>query len=242
MAGKTIEMKAGDGSGTFSGYLARPASGSGPGLVIAQEIFGVNQTMREVADRYAEEGYVALVPDLFWRQQPNIELGHSEADMKKAFALFGGFDEAKGVDDLQVALTTLRSMPEVTGAKVGTLGFCLGGKLAYLAACRTDTDVAVGYYGVGIDKALDEAGAIRCPVLLHIAEQDHFCPPEARSKILEALQSRPEISTQVYPGVDHAFAREGGDAYDRSAAQIANQRTIVTLKTAIGPHSDSAAH
>lgn len=236
MAGQTLEIKAAEGSGSFTGYLAVPASGSGPGLVIAQEIFGVNQTMREIADHYAEDGYVALVPDLFWRQQPNIELGYSEDDTKKAFALFGGFDEAKGVDDLQAAITALRARPEVTGGKVGTLGFCLGGKLAYLAACRTDTDVSVGYYGVGLEAALDEAGAIRCPLLLHIAELDHFSSPEARAKILQALQGNPKISMHVYPGVDHAFAREGGDGYDRPSALMAHQRSIATLKSAIGLH------
>lgn len=241
MAGKTLEMKAADGTGSFTGYLAVPTSGSGPGLVIAQEIFGVNGTMREVADSYAEEGYVTLVPDLFWRQQPNIELGYSEDDMKKAFALFGGFDEAKGVDDLQTAITALRTRPEVAGGKVGTLGFCLGGKLAYLAACRTDTDVSVAYYGVGIEKAIDEAGAIRCPVLLHIAELDHFCPPEARAKILQGLQGQPKISMHVYPGVDHAFARAGGDNYDRPSALMAYQRSIATFKSAIGPHFDLSA-
>ena len=152
-----IRIQATDGSGSFNGYLALPKAGSGPGLVIAQEIFGINYTMREVADYYAEEGYVVLVPDLFWRQEPDVELGYSEADWQRAFALYGGFDEAKGMEDMQAAITALRQRPEVQQKKVGVLGFCLGGKLAYLAACRTDADVAVGYYGVGIDAALDEA-------------------------------------------------------------------------------------
>ncbi|MDM0005862.1 dienelactone hydrolase family protein, partial [Variovorax sp. J22G73] len=157
MTGQYIQIQAADGSGTFRGYLALPESGSGPGLVIAQEIFGVNHTMREIADYYAEEGYVALVPDLFWRQEPDVELGYSEADWQRAFALYGGFDEAKGMADMQSAIDVLRARAEVPGKKVGVLGFCLGGKLAYLAACRTDSDAAVGYYGVGIDAALDEA-------------------------------------------------------------------------------------
>src|SRR5882672_6970835 len=113
MAGQFIDMKAADGSGTFRGYLALPGSGTGPGLVLAQEIFGINKTMRDVADYYAEEGYVVLVPDLFWRQEPNVELGYTEADWQRAFGFYQGFDEAKGLDDVQVAITTLRGRPEV---------------------------------------------------------------------------------------------------------------------------------
>ena len=236
-----IEIPAADGSGTFRGYLALPSAGTGPGLVIAQEIFGVNTTMREVADAYAEEGYVALVPDLFWRQQPGIELGYTPDDWQRAFALYKGFDEARGVDDIQAAISVLRQRAEVPGGQVGVLGFCLGGKLAYLAACRTDADVAVGYYGVGIEAALDEAARVKVPLLLHIAEKDGFCPPEARAQIVQALAGHPKVQLQVYPGVDHAFARTGGEHYHRSSALLAHERSIATLKAAIGPHYDLAA-
>ena len=109
MAGQWITLNAADGSGSFRGYLATPACGTGPGLVLAQEIFGVNATMQQVADYYGEEGYTVLVPDLFWRQEPNIELGYSEADWQRAFGLFQGFDEAKGMQDIQTAITTLRA-------------------------------------------------------------------------------------------------------------------------------------
>jgi carboxymethylenebutenolidase len=247
MAGQFIDMKAADGSGSFRGYLATPSGGSGPGLVLAQEIFGVNSTMREVADYYAEEGYVVLVPDLFWRQQPNVELGYTPEDWQKAFGYFQGFNEAKGMDDMQTAITTLRARPEVSGsgskvgAKVGVLGFCLGGKLAYLSACRTDADVVVGYYGVGIEAALAEADHIKCPLVLHIAELDKFCPPEARALIVAGLQGRPNITLNVYPGVDHAFARVGGDHYDRPSALMAHERSIAALKAAMGPHYDLSA-
>jgi carboxymethylenebutenolidase len=241
MASRFIEMKAADGSGHFSGYLSLPSSGTGPGLVIAQEIFGVNKTMRDVADYYAEEGYVVLVPDLFWRQQPKVELGYTEADWQRAFGYYQGFNEAKGVDDMQTAITALRGRPELTGGKVGVLGFCLGGKLAYLSACRTDADVAVGYYGVGIDAALDEADSIKKPLLLHVAELDKFCPPEARDKIVKALSGHPHVTLHVYPGVDHAFARDGGDHYHRPSALMAHERSIATLKAAIGPHFDLSA-
>lgn len=242
MPGQYIDMKAADGSGSFRGYLALPRAGTGPSLVIAQEIFGINHTMREVADYYAEEGYVVLVPDIFWRQEPNVELGYSEADWQRAFGFFQGFDEAKGMDDIQTAITTLRARPEVKASgKVGVLGFCLGGKLAYLAACRTDADVAVGYYGVGIDAALGEAGNITRPLVLHIAELDKFCPPEARDKILQDLKGRAHITLHVYPGMDHAFARLGGEHYHKPSALMAHERSIGALKAAMGPHYDLSA-
>jgi carboxymethylenebutenolidase len=241
MAGQYIDMKAGDGSGSFRGYLAVPRSGKGPGLVLAQEIFGINQTMRQVADYYAEEGYVVLVPDIFWRQEPNVELGYTPADWQRAFGFYQGFNEAKGMEDIQTAITTLRARPELTGGKVGVLGFCLGGKLAYLAATRTDADVSVGYYGVGIEAALDEAAKIKRPLVLHVAELDQFCPPEARAKIVQALQGHPQVKLFVYPGVDHAFARVGGDHYHRPSALLAHERTIAALKAAMGPDYDLSA-
>jgi carboxymethylenebutenolidase len=138
-ASRHVRINALDGSGSFNAYLE-----------LAQEIFGVNATMREVADYYAEEGYVVLVPDLFWRQQPDVELGYTPQDWERAFGFYKGFDEALGVQDIQACLNALRQRPDVADGKAGVLGFCLGGKLAYLAACRTDTDAAVGYYGVGI--------------------------------------------------------------------------------------------
>lgn len=238
---RNVRIQSTDGSGSFNGYLALPRSGSGPGLVLAQEIFGVNATMREVADYYAEEGYVVLVPDLFWRQQPDIELGYSPEDWQCAFALYQGFDEAKGMEDMQAAITALRQRPEVQDAKVGVLGFCLGGKLAYLAACRTDADVAVGYYGVGIDAALDEADHIKRPLALHIAELDKFCPPEARDRIVQTLSGRSGVSVYVYPGMDHAFARNGGEHFHKPSALMAHERSIAALKGAIGPHYDLSA-
>lgn len=238
MPGQWITLDAADASGSFRAYLATPSGGTGPGLVLAQEIFGVNQTMRDVADYYAEEGYVVLVPDLFWRQEPGVELEHS--NMERAFALYQGFDEALGVADIQTALTALRQRPEVTG-KAGVLGFCLGGKLAYLAACRTDADVAVAYYGVGIEAALDEAARQQCRLVLHIAELDGFCPPPARAAIVQALSGKPNVELYVYPGTDHAFARVGGDHFHKPSALMAHQRSVTALRREMGPHYDLSA-
>ena len=218
-----ITIKGPDGD--FMGYLALPESGSGPGVVVIQEIFGVNDVMRGVADRIAGLGYVALCPDLFWRQEPGIQLtDQTEEDWARAFELYQGFDEAKGVDDLQATIAQLRGRDECTG-KVGAVGFCLGGKLAYLCATRTDSDCAIGYYGVGIEAALDEAGNISKPLLLHIAEEDGFVPKDAQAQIHAALDSNGLVSLHDYPGVDHAFARRGGEHYDEAAANLAIGRS-----------------
>ena len=155
--------------GDFGAYLAVPASGSGPGIIVIQEIFGVNADMRAHCDGLAAQGYLALCPDLFWRQEPGIQItDQSEAEWQRAFELYQGFDVDLGMQDLAASLAHLRALDGCTG-KVGCIGFCLGGLLAYLMATRTDADCAVGYYGVGIQDKLDEAGNIGAPTLLHIA-------------------------------------------------------------------------
>lgn len=240
MNARMIDITAADGSGTFQGYLSLPPGGKGPGIVLAQEIFGVNTTMRQTADAWAEEGYVVLVPDLFWRQQPGIQLGYTPADWERAFELYKGFDEAKGVQDIQAALNALRAQPEFAG-QAGVVGYCLGGKLAYLAACRTDAAVSVGYYGVGIENNLHEAAQISGRLCLHLAEKDSFCPPEAREKILASLSPLPHVECHVYPGMEHAFARIGGDHFDKAAASLAHQRSMAAFKRVLGPHHDLSA-
>ncbi|CAB3870980.1 hypothetical protein LMG26846_02993 [Achromobacter insuavis] len=222
---------------SFSAYLAVPAAGHGPGLVLCQEIFGINDFMRRTAQSLAEEGYVVLAPDLFWRQQPGIQLTDGPADMPRAFELYQGFDVDLGIKDIAATLAALRALPEQQGG-AGVLGYCLGGKLAYLAACRTDADVAIGYYGVGIEDSLEEAANLRGRLALHIAEQDGFCPPPARQRILEALGGKANVELYVYPGMDHAFARTGGAHYDKPSALMAHQRSMAALQRVIGPQFD----
>jgi len=234
MAGKWIELSAADG-GKFRGYLTVPANGKGPGIVLCQEIFGINAYVREVAEYYAQEGYVVLAPDLFWRMEKDVDLGYTEAEWKRAFDFFQRFDVNKGMDDITAAVKALRSRPEVVG-KVGALGFCLGGKLAYLAAARSGVDVAVGYYGVGIEGSLSESP--KCPTVLHFAEKDKFVPAEAVEKIKAAFKDRKDIEIYVYPGQDHAFARTGGDHYNKPAALMAHHRSIATFRRVMGPHYD----
>ncbi|HYE52942.1 MAG TPA: dienelactone hydrolase family protein [Azospirillaceae bacterium] len=219
-----VTIKAADG-GSFTGYLKAPASGSGPGMLVIQEIFGVNRVMRDLVDHYAAQGYVALCPDLFWRQEPGIQItDKSEAEWKKAFELYQGFSETKGVEDLIASLSFLRGYQGVTG-KVGSVGYCLGGKLAYLMATRSDADASVSFYGVGIEKDLGEAAAITKPLLMHMAEKDKFVPPEAQAQIRSTLAGHPHVTIHAYAGQDHAFARVGGEHYDKASADLANQRT-----------------
>jgi carboxymethylenebutenolidase len=224
-----VTINAADG-GTFTGYLAKPTSGTGPGVVVIQEIFGVNQVMREICDDLAAQGYFALCPDLFWRQEPGIQItDKTDAEWAKAFELYKGFSEVKGVDDLIAGLGVLRETEGCNGL-VGTMGFCLGGKLAYLMATRSNADCSVSYYGVGIEKNLDEASAITRPYLAHIAEKDQFVPPPAQQQILEAFAKVTRVTAHTYPGCDHAFARVGGAHFDKAAADLANQRTADFLR------------
>lgn len=235
MAGRWIDI----GNG-FRGYLAVPACGSGPGLLLLQEIFGVNQYIRDVADLYAEEGYVVLAPDMFWRQQPGVELEPGEADFPRAMALYERLDTDQAMHDISAALACLRARPECTG-KAGALGFCLGGKLAYLAASRCGVDCAVGYYGVGIEAHLHEAAAISCPLVLHFGEIDRFVPEAARQQIAAGLAGRGGAQIFVYPGCDHGFNNPARPAFDKAAALMAHSRSIAALRAAIGPHYDLPA-
>ncbi len=227
---ETITVTAHDG-GSFSAYVARPqGAGPHPAVVVIQEIFGVNAVMRGICDNLAKEGYIAICPDLFWRQEPGIQLtDRSEAEWKRAFELFNGFNVDLGVEDLKSTLAAARSISGSNG-KAGTIGYCLGGKLAFLMATRSDADANVSYYGVGLDALLDEAGGITKPLLMHIAEKDKFVPPEAQKKILDALLNKSGITLHVYQGVDHAFARVGGEHYDAAMAETANDRTRRHLK------------
>lgn len=242
MKGRYINVPAVSGE-QFQAYLAISVDGQGPGLVLCQEIFGVNETMRQVADLLAEEGYTVLVPDLYWRQERGVELGYTEGDFPRALALYQGFDEAGGVEDIHATIQALKGLEECTDAEVGVVGYCLGGKLAYLAGCRLpEVACAVGYYGVGIEHALQEAENLQGRrLVLHLAELDTFCPAEARAAIVECLGRLPGVELYVYPGVDHAFARPQGEHFNKPAALLAHERTIAALRRTIGPDYNLSA-
>ena len=235
--GDYIEVEASDGAGRFRAYRAVPAQGSGPGLVLLQEIFGINAFMKQMADYFAEEGYVVLVPDLFWRIEPGVELGHSDADRQKAFDLYGKFDVDKGIEDVDATIGALRQLPEQAG-KVGCVGYCLGGKLAWLTAARTDVDCAIGYYGVKIEESLDEAAEIHCPVMFHFGELDQYTPPEVIDRIANGSADLASAQFFTYPGADHGFARPGGANYDKPSAMMAYSRTLSLLRSVLGPIYD----
>lgn len=216
--------------GAFGAYLALPESTPAPGIVVAQEIFGVNQVMRDVCDWLAGQGFVACCPDLFWRIEPGIQItDKTEAEWARAFELFGLFDVDKGINDMKSTLAHLRGH-EACNGKAGSVGYCLGGKIAYLMATRSDADCSVSYYGVGLAEMLDEAGNISKPLILHVASKDEFVPPEAQQVVNDGLKDNSHVTIHVYEGQDHAFAREGGKHYDQASADLANGRTIAFFK------------
>lgn len=215
-----------DNGGSFKAYVAMPGKRPAPAVIVIQEIFGVNAVMRKKCDWLASQGYIAICPDLFWRIEPDIQLtDQTEAEWKRAFELFQTFDVNAGVKDLQATLNAARALPDCTG-KVGDLGYCLGGKLAYLMATRTDVDASIGYHGVGLDELLDEAANIQTPLLLHVAGKDEFVPPEAQKKTAEGLADNNLVTIYDYPEMNHAFTRFGGAHYDEEQARIADDRTL----------------
>jgi carboxymethylenebutenolidase len=220
-----VTVKSFDGD-EFDAYMALPDGGFGPGIVVLQEIFGVNEFLRNVCNWYAARGFVAICPDLFWRQEPGIQLtDQTEAEWQRAFQLYQGLDEAKAVEDSAAAVAFLRKHPSCSG-RVGAVGFCLGGNLAWLLAARYKPDCAVGYYGVSIEKTLNEASNISSPLMLHIAGKDKYCQLEAQKQIHATLDQNPLVTIHEYPEQDHGFGRLGGEHYDARAAELANLRTL----------------
>ncbi len=223
---RNLEIPSGDGR-RFSCYAAVPAAPNGTLLLVLQEIFGVNANMRATADRFAEAGYLAVCPDLFWRLEPGVQLDPADpAAREQATALMKRFDPDQGVEDAHAAAVFVQdNWPQAE--RMAAVGYCLGGKLAYLLAARKGVAKAVSYYGVGIHHALGEAAGITGEVLLHIAAEDHLCPPEAQARIEAAMAPLGErASCIIYPGAGHAFARRGGSGFDDAAAERANAATM----------------
>lgn len=223
--GEKVTIKGPDGS--FSGYVAS-AGKDAPAIVVIQEIFGVNHVMRETCDWLAGEGYHAVCPDLFWRIEPGIDItDKTQAEWDRAFELFKAFNVDTGITDIKATIAHIRADGH---SRVGAVGYCLGGLMAYLTAARTDVDASVGYYGVGIDNYLGEASGVSRPLLLHVAEEDGFVSKESQAKMAEGLTG-PNFTLRTYPGRDHAFARKGGEHYHADDAKLANERTLDFFKT-----------
>ena len=227
--GEWVDVAGPDGA--FRAYVARPTAPAKAAVVVIQEIFGVNAVMRGKTDWLAREGFLAICPDLFWRIEPGIDItDQSDAEWKQAIGYMNALDKGAAVRDVAATLTHVRSMGP---AKAGVLGYCMGGYLAFLAACRTDTDASVAYHGGGIHTALGEAGNIKKPVLLHNPMKDGFIPREALDTIRDTLKSNPLVTIYEYAEQDHAFTREGGARYDEAAKQLADSRTIAFLKQSL---------
>ena len=188
----------------FGGYLAEPAVPSGRAVVVLQEIFGVTRKIRSYCDLFARAGYTALAPDLFWRFEPGMELTYTESDLAKGLDLVNRFSDPDGLKDIDASIALLRAR----GArKVGVVGFCMGGKLVGLVAATGSADAAVSYYGVGLEKHLDQLAAARCPLQMHFGGKDGYLPEKARAAIEAALDERSRRNVYVYPEADHGFFR-----------------------------------
>ncbi len=211
-------------AGRFTAYRADPADKPIAAIIVIQEIFGVNEGIRRKCDTLAEAGYLAIAPDLFWRIEPHVELDPDAPEqLQRAYGLMGRFDQDAGVRDIEATIRAAREA--VRGGKVGAVGYCLGGRLAYMTAARTDVDASVGYYAVGISGLLGEAAAIARPLMLHIAGGDHLVPPEQQAAMHAGLDTHPKVTLHDYPGVDHGFATELGARRRPEAAELADRRT-----------------
>jgi carboxymethylenebutenolidase len=222
-----------EGDSSFGAYVAKPEGAAKAAIIVIQEIFGVNPGIRQKCDKLAAEGYLAVAPDLFWRLEPEVSLDPDvEAELHRAFDLFGKFDQDAGIRDIEATIHHIRRTLGV--AKVGCVGYCLGGRLAFMAAARTDIDASVGYYGVGIDGLLGEKHAIAHPLMLHIPTADGFVPRETQEAMHAGLDDHPKVTLHDYDGLDHGFATETGLRRNEEAATLADSRTAAFFAEHLG--------
>ncbi len=212
----------------FAGVLALPPAGRGPGLLLFQEIFGVNAHIRAVAEQYALDGFVVLAPDVFWRQAPKVDLGYEGADRQRGIQLMQGYGAPDALSDIATSVAALRARPEVAGAKVGAIGYCMGGRLAYLAAATAGVDAAVAYYGGGIQGQLDRAAAVECPIQFHYAGHDDNIPPAAVESVRTAFAGK-AAEFHLYPDAHHGFNCWARSAYHAPSAALAHGRSLAFL-------------
>jgi carboxymethylenebutenolidase len=229
---RSIDIQAGDGN-SFKGYLSLPPTGSGPGILLIQEIFGVNAHIRAVADQYAMDGYVVLAPDVFWRLEPGLDIGYSPEDMQKGLSLMQKLDASQAVQDLTTAVDTLRGLSECTG-KVASIGYCMGGRLSFLCAANAGVDAAVCYYPGGIEGQLGQVEKVTSPVLFHFAENDRLISQEAVANVKDAFAGRKDAAIEAYPNVDHGFNCWARGAYNQKAAALAHGRSLSFIASALG--------
>jgi len=231
MTSQWIDIPAQNGN-TFGGYLALPPAGHGPGILLIQEIFGVNEHIRSVADQYAGDGYVVLAPDLFWRSEPGVQLSYDSDGWERAVALMKELDFDLAIDDLQRTADLLRGRDDCNG-RVASVGYCMGGVLSYLLAARSGVDAAVCYYPGSIEKRLDQAERIECPTLFHFAEEDDHIDSDAVAAVQEKMAQVAGAQIETYPGVDHGFNCWARPMYNQPAAALAHGRTLVFLASSL---------
>ena len=212
--------------GTFFAYIARPKTSPASAVVVLQELFGVNADIRKHCDELAEQGYLAVAPDLYWRQEPGVDLNvTSDADWDHGLRLYSAYDRDAGVEDIKDTIDAVRNLPECSG-KVGLLGYCMGALMVFLTAvCYDGVDAAVWYHGADTEKYLGELDGLHAPILMHLAEEDEFISKAAQAEIKVAVKNRPNATVYSYPGQCHAFSRHNGKHYNAAAAHLANGRT-----------------
>jgi carboxymethylenebutenolidase len=212
--------------GAFGAYIARPKALPAPAVVVLQELFGVNADIRKTCDELAEQGFIAVAPDLFWRQEPGVDLSvTSETDWQHGLRLYQAYDRDAGARDVKDTANAVAKLPGCTG-KVAVLGYCLGALMAFLTAVRSDVDAAVAYHGGDTEKYLGEVdGGLHAPLLMHLAEEDEFISKSAQAEIKAALANKPNATVFSYPGQNHAFSRHNGAHYNAGAAALAHRRT-----------------
>ncbi len=215
--------------GAFDAYIARPKALPAPAVVVLQELFGVNADIRKTCDELAEQGFVAVAPDLFWRQEPGVDLGvTSDADWQHGLRLYQAYDRDAGVKDVKDTIDVVAKLPDCTG-KVAVLGYCLGALMVFLTAVRYRADAAVAYHGGDTEKYLGEVDGLNTPLLMHLGEEDEFISKAAQAEIKAALAKKPNTIVYSYPGQNHAFSRHGGAHYNAEAGALAHERTYAFL-------------
>jgi carboxymethylenebutenolidase len=224
--GSQIDITTPDG--TFQTYLASAGSQRAPTVVVVQEAFGVNHDLRATCDELALQGFNALSPDLYWRQEPGLDLSPN-TEWDRGIALYQALDIDKAVMDVQATVAHARAMSSNTG-HVGVMGFCLGGLLTYLSAVRGGVEAGVCFYGGRTEEFLGEAGSLNGPLLMHLGSLDEFISPLAQSSIQSRLEPL-GVTVHIYPGCSHAFARHQGLHFDAEAAAKAMKRTVEFLRT-----------
>jgi carboxymethylenebutenolidase len=211
--------------GMFNAYVARPKTLPASTVVVLQELFGVNADIRKTCDELAEQGFLAVAPDLFWRQEPGVDLSvTSEADWQHGLRLYQAYDRDAGVRDISDTLDTMAKLPECTG-KIAVQGYCLGALMTFLTAVRCHVDAAVAYHGADTEKYLGEVDNLSAPLLMHLGEENEFTSKPAQAQIKAAVASKENATVYSYPGQRHAFARHNGEHYNAAAAALANGRT-----------------